>query len=276
MRQCRWFPSRPFVELRRGGAPGIALLVLMVLLAGPSRAAALRVGTEADNPPFSELGSGGAPEGFNVDVGNEICRRLGTVCAWSEMKFDGLLPSVENGSIDAALAEITVTPARSARVEFTQPVTETGGMLVVGATSEITDDPASMKGQVIGVQAGTTHELYAAQHFAGAARVEAYATQQQAFADLIAGRLNAVLCDVKVAYAWLEGHSGTFRFADHAIVAPPVYGANTAIAVRQGNDALRARIDFALKAMMRDGTFATITRRYFAFSVAPGSFGDPL
>ena len=252
------------------------MALAVTMLAGGSKAAMLRFGTEADNPPFSSVGAGGAPEGTSVEVGNELCRRLAVVCAWSEMKFGSLLPSVENGSIDAALAEITVTPARSARIEFTQPVTETGGMLVVGATSDITDDPASMKGQAIGVQAGTTHETYAAQHFAGIARVEAYATQQQAFADLLAGRVNAVLCDVKLAYAWLEGHSGTFRFADHAIVAPPVYGADTAIAVRQGNDQLRARIDFALRAMMRDGTFSTITKRYFAFSVAPGSFGDSL
>ena len=254
----------------------LTVALVAIMAAGVARGAPLRFGTEADNAPFSSVNSAGVPEGFSVDVGNEICRRLKVVCAWSEMKYGALLPSVENGSIDAALAEITVTPDRAARVEFTHPVTQTGGMLVVGATSEITDDPASMKGQVIGVQAGTTHELYAAQHFAQVARVEAYATQQQAFGDLISGRVNAVLCDVKLAYAWLEAHSGTFRFADKAIVAPPVYGADTAIAVRLGNDALRARIDYALNAMVRDGTFSTITRRYFAFSVAPGSFGDPL
>ena len=249
----------------------------VALLLGPARAAeALRMGTELDNPPFSSLDASGTWSGFNTELGQAICARLKRPCVWAGMRFEALIPALLDRRVDAVLAEITVTPARSAQVLFTRPVTVAGGMLIVPQMSSITDEPASMRGKVIGVQQGTTHEAYARAVFGRTAALRFYATQDDAFADLLAGRIDATLCDMELGHAWLEQHAGAFRFADQPITDKAFYGAGTAIALRPGEDRLRAQLDFAIGSIFADGTFATINRRYFSFSIAPGSFGQPL
>ncbi len=252
-------------------------LVLMIATGcRPGSAETLRFGTESDDLPFSSVVPGRPPSGFSVDVGNELCRRLRAQCEWHGMAFDRLFPTLKAKGIDAAISQITVTPARSAEVIFSDPVTRTGGLLIVPNLSTITNDPASMKGRTIGVQTGTTHEAYADSVLARDAHLLHFATQGQAFEALAAGRIDATLCDLELGHEWLEGHSGAFRFADRPIIDPSHYGAFTAIAMRSGDDRLRARIDQALSEMIRDGSFANINRRYFTFSIAPGSFGEPL
>ena len=234
-----------------------------------------RIGTEDDNAPFSSFDSHGRPAGFSIDLGDALCLRLKLHCAWVGMRFDGLIPALQAGRIDAAISEITVTPARSTQVLFTRPVTQMGGILIVPALSEITNRPSSMKGKTIGVQSGTTHEAYADQVLAPTARLRRYQKQAQAFTDLEAGRIDATLCDMELGHEWLEAHSGSFRFADRPITDPARYGDETAIALPLGHGAVREQFDDAIKAMSRDGSFASLNRRYFTYSIAPGSFGDP-
>ncbi len=265
--------------MRDGPEPGrrIVLGASMALLLGRARAAEpLRIGTELNNPPFSSLDASGTWSGFNIDLGKAICARLARPCVWAGMRFDALIPALLGRRVDAVLAEVTVTPARSAEVLFTRPVTAAGGMLIVPEMSSITNDPARMRGKVIGVQEGTTHEAYARAVLARTAALRFYTTQDDAFADLLAGRIDATLCDMELGHAWLEEHAGAFRFADQPITDRTYYGAGTAIAVRPGDDRLRAELDHAIVSVFADGTFATIDRRYFSFSIAPDSFGDPL
>ncbi len=236
----------------------------------------LRFGTEADDAPFSSIAANGAPAGFSVDIGNELCRRIGVRCAWVTMPFKNLIPSIDDNRIDAAISQITVTPARSEKVLFTDPVTRTGGLLIVPTLSTMTNKPDSMRGKTLGVQSGTTHEAYADAVLSAFVSIRRYATQAQAFDALAAGKVDATLSDLEIGHEWLEAHSGNFRFADRPIVDPVRYGSTTAIALRRGDDGLRARLDRALSSMVHDKTFARINRQYFTFSVEPGSFGDPL
>ena len=236
---------------------------------------ALRIGTERDDAPFSSFDAHGVPTGFSIDLGDEICRRLKTQCVWVGMRFDALIPALRSGRIDAALSEITVTPARSAQVLFTAPLTQTGGILIVPSLSEITNDPESMRGKTIGVQMGTTHQAYADQVLAKTAGVRLFQKQSEAFDALQAGRIDATLCDMALGHDWLEQHSGSFRFGDRPITDPKRYGSQTAVALPIGHEQMRGRIDAAIKAMQDDGTFTAINRRYFSYSVAPGAFGDP-
>ena len=249
-----------------GGLRSLALLCLAsaAMMVRHSHAGEpFRLGTEADDAPFS-------------DVGNEICRRLRLDCEWTGMGFGGLIPALLAGRIDAAVSQITVTPQRASQVMFTEAVTQTGGILIVPDLSEMTNSLSSMRGKKIGVQSGTTHETYARQVLGGVAQVRLYSTQAAAFADLLAGRIDATLCDMELGHGWLELHSGQFRFADRAIIDPARYGSHTAIALRPGSDALRAKFNEAIDGMVADGTFAAINKKYFTFSIAPATFGNPL
>ena len=245
------------------------------LPAGSASAAEFRIGTEHDDAPFSSFDSRGKASGFNVDLGNALCKRLKLTCTWVAMRFDDIIPALQAHQIDAALSEITVTATRSRKVLFTSPVTETGPILIVPDLSEITNDPATMRGKTIGVQRGTTHEAYARQKLGQVARVRSFQTQGQAFEALASGRIDATLCDMALGHEWLELHSGAFRFGDRPITDPD-YGSVTAIALPLVSDALRQRIDAALAAMMADGSFNSLSRQYFTYSISPGTFGSPL
>ena len=253
----------------------LALPVLAALAAfgaAPLAAAAapIQIGTEADDAPFESVGPDGKPQGFDIDIGRALCARAKLDCRFVNMDFDGLIPALNARRIDAALSQISVTPERARRVLFTDPVSRTAGVLVATIGMGVTDDPKTLKGKTIGVQSGTTHETYAQSVFAPAgATVQVYQTQLQAFQDLLAGRLDATLCDQGAGFMWLEAHAGTFGFAGKPITDPAVFGTGTAIALRLGDTSLRKTLDDALHAIEADGTYAAINTRYFPYSIAP-------
>ncbi len=249
-------------------APLLAALAPTVALPAAG-AETLRIGTEADDAPFESVGPDGKPVGFDIDVGNAICRRAKLDCQWVNMDFDGLIAALDAHRIDAALSQISVTPDRARRVLFTEPTSRTSGVLVATIGSGVTDDPKTLKGKTIGVQSGTTHEAYAKMAFAPVASVQVYQTQLQAFQDLLAGRIDATLCDQGAAYMWLEAHAGTFGFAGKPISDPSVFGTGTAIALRTGDTVMKRKIDDALNGLYGDGTYAGINAKYFPFSIAP-------
>lgn len=250
-----------------------ALLAVLLLAGAAPRAAlaadAIRIGTEADDAPFGSIGPDGKLFGFDIDLGNAICARAKLSCTWVNMDFDGLIPALDAHRIDAAMSQISVTPEREKRVLFTAPVSRTDAALIAMTGSGITDDPASMKGKTIGVQSGTTHEVYAKSVLAKFAEVKVYQTQLLAFQDLLAGRIDATLCDQGAGYEWLKAHSGTFAFAGAPISDPAVFGSGTAIALRRGDEALKTRLERALVELYGDGTYSRINAKYFPFSIAP-------
>ncbi len=252
----------------------VALLAASLLLPAASSHAAgaadadLRLGVEADNAPFESVGPDGALRGFDIDLGNAICARAHYHCTWVNMDFDGLIPALAAHRIDAADSEMSVTQARSGRVLFTLPVARTAAVMVAPKGSSVTDAPASLAGKTIGVQSGTTHETYAKEKLAPATTVEVYQSQLQAFQDLADGRIDATLCDEGAASDWIGRQSG-FAIVGKPIDDPAVFGSGTAIALRLGDTATKARLDAAIRAVLADGTYATINRRWFPFSIAP-------
>ena len=250
----------------------LPVVAALSLAAGPASAAdtTVRIGTEADYAPFETLGPDGAPRGFDIDLGDAICARAHLRCSWVNMDFDGLIPALGAHRIDVADSEMSVTDARRKQVLFTLPVTATAGVLVAPKGSAVTDAAASVAGKTVGVQSGTTHEIYAKTVLAKTATIQVYQTQEQAFQDLADGRIDATLCDQGVASDWLakSGHAG-FAIAGKPIDDPAVFGTGTALALRPDEIALKGKLDAAIRAVIADGTYAAINRKYFPFSIAP-------
>ncbi len=253
------------------------VLVLVVALAatvagrtGLAAGPPIRFGTEADDAPFASVGPDGALRGFDIDLGDAICAHAHLRCVWVNMDFDGLIPALAAHRIDVADSEMSVTAARARRVLFTLPVTATAAVLVVPKGSAVTDQTSSLAGKTVGVQSGTTHEVYANTVLRAVATVQDYQTEEEAFQDLADGRIDATLCDRGVASDWLArpGHAG-FMVAGKPIDDPAVFGTGTALALRPGDTALKATLDAAIRAMLADGTYAAINHRYFSFSIAP-------
>ena len=172
-----WFRTTvSFVLMLFVAPPCVAALASAAAAAGN----AVRIGTEADDAPFEIIGPDGALHGFDIDLGNALCARAHLRCTWVNMDFDGLIPALGAHRIDAAMSQISVTPARARAVLFTSPVSATESVVVAPTDSTIRNaDPSSLRGHTIGVQSGTTHQIYARTVLGAAVTVQVYQTQQE-------------------------------------------------------------------------------------------------
>ncbi|MDE1907384.1 MAG: transporter substrate-binding domain-containing protein, partial [Rhodospirillales bacterium] len=153
-------------------------------------------GVDATYPPFESLAPSGAFQGFDVDLGNAICAQLKVKCVFVNQAFDGIIPALEARKFDAILSSMTVTPERAQQVAFSSEMYDEPTSLIVKKGSGLVPTAASLKGKTVGVEAGTIQETYAKTYWQpNGVNVISYQGQDQVYADLLSGRLDASLQD---------------------------------------------------------------------------------
>ena len=129
--------------------------------------------------------------------------------------------------------------------------------------SEFSTDKASLKGKVIGAQRATIAGTWLEDNLDGVVDIKLYDTQENAYLDMTSGRLDGILADTFVQWEWLKSDAGkSFEFKGDPVFDNDKIG----IAVRKG-DALRERLNVALKEIVADGTYKKINDKYFPFSI---------
>ena len=245
-------------------------LSLAALSAHAKELTELRFGVDPTYAPFESKAPDGKLVGFEIDLGNEICRRLHAKCVWVETAFDGIIPALQGRKFDAILSAMSVTPKRETQVAFSTMLFNTPSSLIGPRGSTLEPTVASLKGKSIGVAQGSTQEAYAKAYWAPAGiNVVSYANQELVYTDLRSGRLDATLTDM------ISGSNGflkTPQGRDYAFLGAPVKDAKTlgtgaAIGLRKNDAELRTMIDQAIGDMIKDGTYQKIERRYFDFDV---------
>ena len=143
-------------------ATGFAALIGMAsLTAAP--AAELKVGANIGNVPWEFQDSSGKLVGFEIDLVNEIAKRLGTTANIVNIPFTGLFGAVQSGQIDAAVSSITITPKRLGSVSFAQPYYDSDQSLTVKSDSGL-KSLKDLAGKTVGVDTSSTGDIYATQH----------------------------------------------------------------------------------------------------------------
>ena len=224
----------------------------------------VRFGVDASYPPFESKDASGKVVGFDVDLGNEICRRLNAKCVWIENDFDGMIPALKARKFDGVLSSMSMTPARQEQIAFSPT------RLVAKKGSGLMPTAESLKGKSIGVEQGTIQETYAKTYWAPkGVKVVPYQNQDQVYADLIAGRLDGALQDaVQAEIGFLKTPRGaSFDFAGKDLDDPKTLGEGAGIGLRKEDTDLKAKIDAAIAAMRKDGTYDKIAKKYFDFDV---------
>ncbi|MFM0286610.1 ABC transporter substrate-binding protein [Paraburkholderia megapolitana] len=231
----------------------------------------LRFGVDPTYAPFESKAPSGQLIGFEIDLGNEICRRLNVKCVWVETAFDGIIPALQGRKFEAILSAMSVTPQREAQVAFTTPLFNTPSRLIGLRGRDIKPTVESLRGKRIGVAQGSTQEAYAKAYWAPAGiDIVSYANQEQVYADLRPGRIDATLTDM---IAGSQGFLKTPQGAEYAFLGAPVndektLGKGGAIGLRKEDVALREKIDGVIEAMRKDGTYRKIEQRYFDFDIS--------
>ena len=248
-------------------------LLLAALSVHAKELTELKFGVDPTYAPFESKAPDGKLVGFEIDLGNEICRRLHAKCVWVETAFDGIIPALQGRKFDAILSAMSVTPKRETQVAFSTPLFNTPSSLIGRAGAGLQPSAESLKGKNIGVAQGSTQEAYAKAYWAPAGiNVVSYANQELVYTDLRSGRLDATLTDM---ISGSEGFLKTPQGQGYAFLGGPVNDAKTlgkgaAIGLRKDDPQLREMINQAIADMIKDGTYQKIERRYFDFDILNG------
>jgi arginine/ornithine transport system substrate-binding protein len=236
---------------------------------------ALNICVEGAYPPFSETAPDGSIVGFDIDIANALCDEMGEDCTLVRTDWDGIIPALLEGHCDAIVASMSITPERRQVIDFSEKYYHTPAMFAARADVDFTDSPEDMAGRVVGVQRGTIHQDYMERHYPET-RLTLYATQDEAYLDLEAGRLDAVMGDsLAISDGFLNTPSGEgFAQLGDIHYDPEVHGDGAGIGVRQEDTELRDRFSDAIGAIRENGTYDEIAGRYFDFDIYGAETGD--
>ncbi len=226
----------------------------------------VRLGIDPTYPPMDAKAPDGSLKGFDVDLGNEICKRIHAHCEWVELEFSGMIPALQARKIDAIMSSMAITAKREQQILFTSKLFQFKSRLVAKPGCGLNGSvPATLAGKQIGVQTGTQFESYAQTHWApGGVRVVAYKGQDEVFSDLVNGRLDgALLGTVEADYGFLRTPQGKgFAFVGEPLA---MGDRGVGIGLRKDETALQASMNSAIASMLKDGTYAQIAHKYFDF-----------
>lgn len=242
---------------------------LAVLLVGSSAPAfaegTLRVGISSGYPPFDVLNADGTLSGFDVDYAKLLCERTGKTCEFVDIEWDGIIPGLLARKFDVIVSSMGINEERMKQVDFTDPYYKGPSALIAKKDPGFTADEAGTAGKAIGVQRASAHECYIANHMAQA-DMRQYATAEEAYLDLQAGRVDAVLVDTIPGEEWLK--SDPANAEAYAPIAADLYdmqcfGIGNGIALRKGDEALKTELNAAIAKTREDGSYVKLSNQYF-------------
>jgi polar amino acid transport system substrate-binding protein len=225
----------------------------------------IRFLTEDDFPPFDFALPDGAIAGFNVDLARAICEELELSCTIQRRRWDLIVPALEDGSGDAAIASLAITDAARKTLDFTAPYYTTPGRFVVRKDSVLAAaTPAALEDRTIAVQGESAHEAFL-QTFFPKSRLATFPSAQAARTALKEGRAHALFGDAIALSFWLNGQDAAdcCMFRDGPYADPGYFGDGVGIAVKKNNIALRRALDYALARVSLKGMYAELYLKYF-------------
>lgn len=243
-----------------------AALVAAGLFATVGVAAAqqpIRVGANIGNVPWQFQNEKGEFVGFEIDLMNEVGKRLSRPVNFVNIPFQGLFAAVQSGQIDAAVSSITITPKRLESVTFAQPYYDSDQSLTVTKASGI-KDLAGMKGKVVGVDTGSTGDMWttANQAKVGIKEIRRFEGLNPAMLDLAAGRLDGYISDIP-ALLYYAKDKPQFAVVERIKT-------NEQYSVMFAKDApLAQQVNGAITAMKQDGTLAKLHEKWFGTAPDP-------
>lgn len=219
----------------------------------------LVMATNATFPPYESV-SGDDIVGIDVDIANAIAKKLGKKLKIEDVSFDSIIAGVQNDKYDFGMAGMTVTDERKKNVDFTESYAKAVQVVIVKEDSDIKSiDDISSKNK-IGVQQGTTGDIYASDTVEnggyGEDAVTKYNSGPDAVQALLSDKVDCVIIDNEPAKAYVAANQG-LKILDSSF-ADEEY----AICVKKGNSQLKNDINKALKALKDDGTIDKIVSKY--------------
>ena len=226
----------------------------------------IKVATEASFPPFSKTEADGSFTGFELDLGNEVCKRAGLDCEWVKQDFDGMIAALLANKFDMIFSSMSIKPEREKVADFSIPYYNTPSVFYAKKGTFANFD-ADIEGKRVGVYAGATQDQYMKAEYAGVAEAVGYENADQINADLANGRIDAAFMEQLAAEDFLAKPEGqVFEIVGQPVVGAEANGKGAGAMFRKG-DPLKAKVDAAIKAVYADGTFDALAKKWFVQGV---------
>ncbi|MDH3689404.1 MAG: ABC transporter substrate-binding protein [Gammaproteobacteria bacterium] len=232
----------------------------------------VRIGVEGAYPPFSWIEADGTIKGFDIDIAMALCEEMGAECELVPQDWDGIIPALLARKYDAIVASMSITEERKQKVAFTNKYYSTPAKFVRKKGSGIEISKEGLQGKAVGVQRATTHDNFITGEFGDSVDIKRYATQDEAYLDAVAGRVDLLLADsVAMDDGFLKTDQGKdFEFVGPGYSDPQYFGEGSGIAVRKEDTELVEKLNKAIDAIRTNGTYQQINAKYFDFDV----YGD--
>ncbi|MDP3024584.1 MAG: basic amino acid ABC transporter substrate-binding protein [candidate division Zixibacteria bacterium] len=216
----------------------------------------LLVGTDATYPPFESKDETGKLVGYDIDLMDEICDKLGAKCEYVVVPFDGIISGLNNEKYDAIISSFTITPERETIIGFSKPYYQASQSIAVKLDRQGINSLTDLKGKKIGVQLGTTGELLAKK--VDGAEVVSFDNIGAAFIDLENGKLDAIINDKPTSQRIIALRGNA------KIAGTDLSSENYGIAVRKGEKRLLDAINNALTSLELSGKLEDLNKKWFS------------
>lgn len=211
----------------------------------------VRMGTEGAYPPYNFINDAGQVDGFERELGDELCKRAELNCEWVTNDWDSIIPNLVSGNYDTIIAGMSITDERDEVIDFTQdyyPPTASRFMAL--------SDDVDLAGGIIAAQVNTIQSAYVAE--TGATLLE-FATPDETIAAVRNGEADAVFADADFLIPLSEESGGELILVGDGV---PL-GGGVGLGVRETDGELRSKFDAAITSMKDDGTLNTLLKKWF-------------
>lgn len=223
----------------------------LALTAGMGLADTVRLGTEGAYPPFNFINDNGEVDGYERELGDELCKRAGLECTWVTNDWDSIIPNLVSGNYDTIMAGMSITPEREEVIAFSQNYTPPADSAYVALSAD-----ADIENGVVAAQTGTIQAGHVAE--TGATLLE-FATGDETIAAVKNGEADAVFADKDFLAPSVAESGGELTF----VADPVALGGGIGIGMRQSDTELKAKFDEAIQSMKDDGSINEMIKKWF-------------
>lgn len=211
----------------------------------------VRMGTEGAYPPYNFINDAGDVDGFERELGDELCVRAELTCEWVKNDWDSIIPNLVSSNYDTIMAGMSINEQRDEVIDFTQNYFPPAASAYVAASESVDWENGIIAAQTATIQAGHIAE--------GGATLVEFATPEETVAAVRNGEADAVFADVDYLAPLVEASGGDLIF-----IGPNVpLGDGIGMGLRESDTELKEKFDAAITAMKEDGSLNTLLVKWF-------------
>ncbi|WP_134682298.1 transporter substrate-binding domain-containing protein [Paracoccus ravus] len=228
-------------------------VAVLAMTSGMGVAQTVRMATEGAYPPYNFVNDQGNLDGFEIELGNELCKRAELDCTWVKNDWDSIIPNLVSSNYDTIMAGMNINEERKKAIDFSAPYTPPMPSAYMALTSD-----ADIENGVVAAQTNTIQASHVAS--TGATLLE-FATGEETIAAVRNGEADAVFADKDfLAPAQAESNGELVWVEGHDTVE---LGEGIGMGVRKSDGELKAKFDTAIQSMKDDGTLNAMLKKWF-------------